>query len=117
MYLPHHVRLHTCHYLWYLRGHRPMVHLQDLALRLLRLKLLNWHRRLDLNVWWQIPNVVLGVLSECFCNVMVRELAYVRSPKNMRALVMSLFLLNNALSAAFGEAVIPAIQDPYIFGC
>ena len=27
---------------------------------------------------------------------------------------MILFLLNNALSAAFGEAVTPTIQDPYI---
>jgi dipeptide/tripeptide permease len=67
-----------------------------------------------LNVWWTIPNVALGALSECFCNVTAYELAYARSPKNMRALVMSLFLFNNALSSALGEAITPAIQDPYL---
>ena len=67
-----------------------------------------------LSIWLQIPNVALGALSECFCNVTAYELAYARSPKNMRALVVSLFLFTNALSSALGEAVTPAIQDPYL---
>lgn len=67
-----------------------------------------------INVWLQIPNVALGALSECFCNVTAYELAYARSPKNMKALVMALFLFTNALSSALGEAVTPAIADPHL---
>ena len=67
-----------------------------------------------LSVWLQIPTVALGALSECLCNVTAYELAYARAPKNMRALVMSLFLFTNALSSALGEAVTPAIADPYL---
>lgn len=67
-----------------------------------------------LNIWLQIPNVALGALSECFCNVTAYELAYARSPKNMKALVMALFLFTNALSSALGEIVTPAIVDPHL---
>lgn len=41
----------------------------------------------NINIWWQIPNVSLGALSECFCNVTAYELAYARSPPGMKALV------------------------------
>ena len=67
-----------------------------------------------LSIWLQIPNVSLGALSECLCNVTAYELAYARAPKNMRALVMSLFLFANALSSALGEAVTPAITDHHL---
>ncbi|KAI9665076.1 MAG: hypothetical protein M1821_006524 [Bathelium mastoideum] len=67
-----------------------------------------------LSIWWQIPNTALGAISECFCNVTAYELAYARSPPNMKALVMALFLLMNAFSAALGEILTPAITDPYL---
>lgn len=67
-----------------------------------------------LSIWLQIPTVALGAMSECFCNVTAYELAYARSPKGMRSLVMSLFLFTNALSAAVGEAITPAIKDPHL---
>jgi dipeptide/tripeptide permease len=67
-----------------------------------------------LSIWLQIPVVALGALSECFCNVTAYELAYARSPKSMRGLVISLFLFTNALSSALGEVVTPAIVDPYL---
>lgn len=67
-----------------------------------------------LSIWWQVPNSALGALSECFCNVTAYELAYARAPKNMRALVMSLFLFTNALSSAVGEAITPALVDPHL---
>lgn len=41
----------------------------------------------NISIWWQIPNVSLGALSECFCNVTAYELAYARSPPGMKALV------------------------------
>ncbi|KAL9096062.1 MAG: hypothetical protein Q9165_001584 [Trypethelium subeluteriae] len=67
-----------------------------------------------LSVWLQIPNIAIGAISECFCNVTAYELAYARSPPNMKALVMALFLLMNALSAALGEILTPAIVDPHL---
>ena len=67
-----------------------------------------------LSVWLQIPNVALGALSECFCNVTAYELAYARSSPNMKSLVMALFLLNQSLSAALGEILTPAIVDPHL---
>jgi dipeptide/tripeptide permease len=67
-----------------------------------------------LSIWIQIPTVTLGAISECFCNVTAYELAYARSPKNMRGLVMSLFLLTNAVSSMVGIVITPAINDPYL---
>jgi hypothetical protein len=67
-----------------------------------------------LSVWLQIPNVALGALSECFTWVTAYELAYARSPKNMRGLVMAYFLFTNSLSATLGEAITPAVVDPHL---
>ena len=67
-----------------------------------------------LNIWLQMPNVSLGAISECLCSVTAYELAYSRSPKNMRSLVVSIFLFTTALSSAIGQAVIPAMKDPYL---
>ncbi|RMZ78595.1 hypothetical protein DV738_g3772, partial [Chaetothyriales sp. CBS 135597] len=65
-----------------------------------------------ISIWWQVPNTVLGALSECFCNVTAYELAYARSPPSLRGLVMSIFLFTTALSSAIGEVLIPATKDP-----
>lgn len=65
-----------------------------------------------LSIWWQIPNVILGAISECFCQVTAYEIAYARSPKNMKALVMSIFLFMNALSSALAQVMTPAVKDP-----
>lgn len=67
-----------------------------------------------LNIWWQIPNVALGAISECFCNVTAYEIAYARSPKGMKAVVMSMFLFNTALAAALGEVLTPVTVDPHL---
>ncbi|PTB35109.1 hypothetical protein M441DRAFT_154202, partial [Trichoderma asperellum CBS 433.97] len=63
-------------------------------------------------IWWQLPNVILGAISEIFFNVTAYELAYTRTPENMRATVVALFLFMTALSSALGEIPIPAINDP-----
>ncbi|KAF2967506.1 hypothetical protein GQX73_g6059 [Xylaria multiplex] len=65
-----------------------------------------------INIWWQIPNVSLGAISEIFVNVTAYELAYARAPENMRATVVAMFLFMTALSSALGEILIPAITDP-----
>lgn len=67
-----------------------------------------------LSIWLQVPNIVLGGLSECFCYVTAYELAYARSPKNMKGLVTALFLFSNAISSALGLAITPVITDPYL---
>ncbi|MCJ1395136.1 hypothetical protein MMC18_008017 [Xylographa bjoerkii] len=67
-----------------------------------------------ISIWWQIPNVALGAISECFCNVTAYEIAYARSPKGMKAVVMSLFLFNTALATALGEVLTPVTVDPYL---
>jgi dipeptide/tripeptide permease len=58
--------------------------------------------------------MVLGALSECFCNMTAYELAYSRAPPSMRGLVMAVFLFTNALSSALGEILIPATSDPWL---
>ncbi|OTA99234.1 hypothetical protein M426DRAFT_90085 [Hypoxylon sp. CI-4A] len=65
-----------------------------------------------ISIWWQVPNVALGAMSEIFVNVTSYELAYARAPENMRATVVALFLFMTALSSALGEILIPAIADP-----
>ena len=67
-----------------------------------------------LNIWWQIPNVSLGAISECFANVTAYEIAYARSPKGMNAVVMSLFLFNTALATALGQVLAPVTVDLYL---
>ncbi|KAF2142831.1 uncharacterized protein K452DRAFT_317739 [Aplosporella prunicola CBS 121167] len=67
-----------------------------------------------ISIWMQIPVVVLGALSECFCNVTGYEIAYARSPHNMKALAVALFLATHALSSAAGEVLSPVIKDPYL---
>ncbi|KAJ5758474.1 hypothetical protein N7520_005630 [Penicillium odoratum] len=68
----------------------------------------------NISIWWQIPNLSLGALSECFCNVTAYELAYARSPKSMKGFVMAIFLFTNALSSAIGEILVPVTVDPYL---
>ncbi|PNP44997.1 hypothetical protein TGAMA5MH_03412 [Trichoderma gamsii] len=68
----------------------------------------------SINIWWQIPNVALGAISELFCNVTAYELAYSRSPPHLKSVVFALFLFTTALSSALGEILIPAIADPHL---
>lgn len=65
-----------------------------------------------LSVWLQLPNIMLGAISECFANVTAYEMAYSRAPQGMKTLVMALFLFTTALSYALGECLSGAIEDP-----
>ena len=67
-----------------------------------------------LSVWAQVPVFVLGAISECLCQVTAYEIAYARSPKNMKSLVMAVFLFMNALSSALALIVSPAVKDPHL---
>ncbi|KAJ4312040.1 peptide transporter ptr2 [Neodidymelliopsis sp. IMI 364377] len=67
-----------------------------------------------ITIWWQLPNVMLGSISEIFVNVTGYELAYARAPPNMKSVVMALFLFNTALSQALAELLVPVIADPHL---
>ncbi|KAE8396399.1 hypothetical protein BDV23DRAFT_48321 [Aspergillus alliaceus] len=57
-------------------------------------------------IWWQLPNVILGALSELFCNMTVYELVHAHAPPSMRGLVRVISLFTTALSSALGEVLI-----------
>lgn len=59
-----------------------------------------------LNVWIQTGSYVLIAFSEIFASITGLEYAFTKAPKNMRSLVMSVFLFANAISAALGEAFV-----------
>lgn len=67
-----------------------------------------------INVWAQTGAYVLIAISEIFASITGLEYAYTKAPKNMRSLVMSLFLFMNAISAAIGEAFVSLSADPLL---
>jgi len=67
-----------------------------------------------LNVWIQSGSYILIALSEIFAIITGLEYAFTKAPKNMRSLVMSIFLLMNAIAAAIGEAFNPISADPLL---
>lgn len=67
-----------------------------------------------LNVWIQTGSYVLIAFSEIFASITGLEYAFTKAPKNMRSLVMSVFLFTNAIAAAIGEAFIPISADPLL---
>lgn len=67
-----------------------------------------------LNIWAQVLMYSLGAMSECFVMITGYEIAYARSPPNMKALVMAIFLFMEALGAALGEILTPVIVEPHL---
>ena len=51
---------------------------------------------------------VLIALSEIFASITGLEYAFTKAPKNMRSLVMSMFLFTSAVASAIGEAFVCA---------
>ena len=68
----------------------------------------------DLNVWIQTGSYVLIAFSEIFASITGLEYAYTKAPKNMRSLVMAVFLFMTALSSAIGEAFVSLSADPLL---
>ncbi|KAL9940304.1 hypothetical protein V8E36_001009 [Tilletia maclaganii] len=66
----------------------------------------------SLNVWIQSGAYILVSLSEIFAVITGYEYAFTKAPKNMRSLVTSLFLFQNAISSAIGQAFVALSQDP-----
>lgn len=69
-----------------------------------------------LNVWIQTGSYVLIALSEILASITGLEYAFTKAPKNMRSLVMSVFLFMNAFSAAVAEGFVRELyisQSPF----
>lgn len=60
----------------------------------------------DLNVWIQSGGYILVAVSEIFTNITGLEYAYTKAPKNMRSLVMAIFLFMSAIASAITEAFV-----------
>ncbi|KAF5310115.1 hypothetical protein D9619_010184 [Psilocybe cf. subviscida] len=67
-----------------------------------------------LNVWTQVGAYILIAISEIFASITGLEYAFTQAPKNMRSLVMSIYLFTTAISAAIGEAFVPLSADPLL---
>jgi POT family proton-dependent oligopeptide transporter len=67
-----------------------------------------------MNVWCQTGSYVLIALSEVFASITGLEYAFTKAPKNMRSLVMSVFLFMSAFSSALGQAFVSLANDPLL---
>ncbi|KAF9259273.1 peptide transporter PTR2A [Marasmius fiardii PR-910] len=70
------------------------------------------NRPSPINVWAQTGSYVLISCSEIFANITGLEYAFTKAPKNMRSLVMAIYLFTNAVGSALSEAFIPLVRDP-----
>lgn len=68
----------------------------------------------SLNVWIQTGSYVLIAFSEIFASITGLEYAFTKAPKNMRSLVMAIFLFTSALASALGEAFVSLSADPLL---
>ncbi|KAH9965320.1 proton-dependent oligopeptide transport family protein [Russula dissimulans] len=66
----------------------------------------------SLNVWIQSGSYILIAFSEIFASITGLEYAFTKAPKNMKSLVMAMFLFTSAVSSAIGEALNPLSTDP-----
>ncbi|KAI0696611.1 oligopeptide transporter [Cytidiella melzeri] len=67
-----------------------------------------------LNVWIQTGSYVLVAFSEIFASITGLEYAFTKAPKNMRSLVMGLYLFTSAIASALGEAFVSLSADPLL---
>lgn len=58
----------------------------------------------SLNVWIQSGSYILIAFSEILASITGLEYAFTKAPKNMKSLVMAVFLFTSAVAAAIGEA-------------
>jgi POT family proton-dependent oligopeptide transporter len=67
-----------------------------------------------LNVWIQSGSYILIAISEILASITGLEYAFTKAPKNMRSLVMAVFLFMTAISSAIGEAFVSLSADPLL---
>ena len=64
------------------------------------------------HIGWQVPAYVLISLSEIFASITGLEYAYSKAPATMKAFIMSIFLVTNAVGSALGIALSPTAENP-----
>lgn len=67
-----------------------------------------------ISAWQDVSLYILSAAGECFAMTTAYELAYTRSPAQMKSLVMALFLFTTALSSALSEICTAALVDPHL---
>ncbi|CAH2353095.1 peptide transporter Ptr2p [[Candida] railenensis] len=67
-----------------------------------------------LSAWLEVILFILQAASECFAMTSGYELAYTRSPPQMKGLVMAIFLFMSAVSAALSQALVSTLVDPHL---
>jgi POT family proton-dependent oligopeptide transporter len=67
-----------------------------------------------LSVWTQSGAYVLVALSEILASITGLEYAFTKAPKNMRSLVMAVFLFTSGISSALGQAFVALSADPLL---
>ncbi|KAF8243851.1 MFS peptide transporter [Wilcoxina mikolae CBS 423.85] len=67
-----------------------------------------------INVWVQTGAYVFIAFSEIFASITGLEYAFTKAPRNMRSLVMAVFLFMNAISSALGQALVALAADPLL---
>ncbi|KAH9478248.1 putative peptide transporter ptr2 [Psilocybe cubensis] len=67
-----------------------------------------------LSVWIQSGSYVFLAISEVLASITGLEYAFTKAPKNMRSLVMSVFLFMTAISSALSEAFVSLSGDPLL---
>lgn len=65
-----------------------------------------------ITAWWCAIMFSLQACGECFATVTCYEMAYSRSPPNMRSFVVALFLASTSLSSIIGEIISWWAYDP-----
>lgn len=68
----------------------------------------------DIHVAIQTPSWFFMGISEILCSVTGNEFAFKYAPASMKAFVMGLFLLTNAIGSAINEALNPTLVNPKI---
>jgi proton-dependent oligopeptide transporter, POT family len=68
----------------------------------------------DLSIFWQIPLYVLVAISEILASITSLEYAFTKAPKNMRSIILAIFMLLNAGANVIGEGFLWLAKDPLL---
>jgi POT family proton-dependent oligopeptide transporter len=63
---------------------------------------------------WSRLRYVLIAFSEIFASITGLEYAFTKAPKNMKSLVMVMFIFMSAIGSAVGEAFVALSNDPLL---